>query len=171
MWPDSRRGEVCPCPPGQWLTKVSSCRSETDPSPVGISPGPVGPSRGASALRQQRRAREDAECLGQRGRHCRWTQLTWLPRGLRADTSRFANTWLSCRKTCEPRIMATWQAWINQPGFTWTKVTGGMLSYPPSYPPCISIRTKWKCTHQLQNKRVERRLQCCSTEDRTTLLY
>ena len=27
--------------------------------------------------------------------------------------------------------MATWQAWINQPGFTWTKVTGGMLLYPP----------------------------------------
>ena len=25
----------------------------------------------------------------------------------------------------------SWQAWINQPGFTWTKVTGEMLSYPP----------------------------------------
>ena len=24
----------------------------------------------------------------------------------------------------------SWQAWINQPGFTWTKVTCGMLSYP-----------------------------------------
>ena len=25
----------------------------------------------------------------------------------------------------------SWQAWIDQPGFTWTTVTGGMLSYPP----------------------------------------
>ena len=31
----------------------------------------------------------------------------------------------------KPASQESWQAWINQPGFTWTKVTGGMLSYPP----------------------------------------
>ena len=25
----------------------------------------------------------------------------------------------------------SWQSWINQPGFTWTMVTGGTLLYPP----------------------------------------
>ena len=40
----------------------------------------------------------------------------------------FAIMWLSCCKTYETRIV-DWQARINQPGFTWTKVTGGMLSY------------------------------------------
>ena len=29
------------------------------------------------------------------------------------------------------RSRDSWQAWINQPGFTWTTVTGGMLLYPP----------------------------------------
>ena len=33
--------------------------------------------------------------------------------------------------TAKPASRESWQAWINQPGFTWTKVTGGMLSYPP----------------------------------------
>ena len=27
----------------------------------------------------------------------------------------------------------SWQAWINQPGVTWTTLTGGMLSYPPFF--------------------------------------
>ena len=31
----------------------------------------------------------------------------------------------------KPASRESWQAWINQPGFTWTKVMGGMLSYPP----------------------------------------
>ena len=31
----------------------------------------------------------------------------------------------------KPASQESWQAWINQPGFTWTKLTGGMLSYPP----------------------------------------
>ena len=33
--------------------------------------------------------------------------------------------------TSKPASRESWQAWINEPGFTWTKVTGGMLSYPP----------------------------------------
>ena len=31
----------------------------------------------------------------------------------------------------QPTSRDSWQAWINQQGFTWTTVTGGMLSYPP----------------------------------------
>ena len=48
------------------------------------------------ALRPQRRAREGAECLGQRGRPCRWTPLTWLKQGQQGVPSRAA---LRCRST------------------------------------------------------------------------
>ena len=36
----------------------------------------------------------------------------------------------------------SWQAWINQPGFTWTTVTGGMLSYPPFQEDQMRIKDK-----------------------------